>query len=244
MLVTALLGVLVYRAVAKKTPAPVDNAYLETVRLELTSKPLLRLGLTIQAQEDAFLERRSLLLITSPACEFCVASSTFHNRLLTLARAQNVAFYIAAPKLDRAREYLRSAKLDQAKLLNWSNLSLKSRGTPTIALIESGIIRKLWVGRLEADLESQVSDSILHSGVPLSIPDYLPSGYANIAATKLQAQFGARPISIVDIRNRSEFKDGHLPCCEYSVGRTRDARRARATAGPHANSRLFDANTE
>jgi hypothetical protein len=101
--------------------------------------------------------RRSVLLVISPACRFCVESMGFYRRLLVSAsqRDVDVVFHSSTPD-DQTREFLSRYDIPAARL---SKVRLPNviSGTPaTVVLDSAGRVVVAWIGKLNGPQEREV----------------------------------------------------------------------------------------
>src|SRR6185312_3336557 len=89
----------------------------------------------------------TLLLISSPTCQYCLASEHFHTKLFDLGRTEHVPIYVAVPSREKARQYLGLLGVDDVAVKEYAQMNLSASGTPTILAINNrGEIKEVWSG--------------------------------------------------------------------------------------------------
>jgi hypothetical protein len=107
-------------------------------------------------------------------------------------------------------------------VMNWEDLSFGFRGTPTILLIDNkGTVRASLVGKLPDEAETQVLRILGHPEELANINGL--DGRQQINSEELEALNARRKVSLVDVRERSEFAIWHrqgainIPLLEFDV---------------------------
>ena len=132
----------------------------------------------------------SLILVTSPTCQYCLASKAFHQKLQTEAQLNDVPLYVAVPSSGNAAAYVRDVRFAPESIREWKDLNLAASGTPTlVAVDQKGTVRRLWVGQLPPERESTVfslikarsiSDSESPVANKLQVPNYSSQDIAKL----------------------------------------------------------------
>jgi hypothetical protein len=141
----------------------------------------------------------SLLVVAAPGCPFCRQSETFHRRLLAATARKHVPFYLVVPDQHEAAEYIRDAGLSSARVREWRDLAGRVAGTPTVmALDSSGTARRVWTGRLPAEVEADVLEV---AGNPSSL-DLLSSKGRGTSDQGKQSSDGR--VQVIEVRERGD----------------------------------------
>jgi hypothetical protein len=99
----------------------------------------------------------TLLLITSPTCGYCQASTQFHAAMLKAAAEHATPLYVAVPELKAAGSYLESSGLNRAIVKEWKQIRAHVNGTPTLIAADStSVVRRVWLGQLSKAREDEV----------------------------------------------------------------------------------------
>jgi len=104
----------------------------------------------------------SLLLALSVGCHFCTESADFYRKLAAECRKDGLHLSAALPQPENeSKSYLLNlgVHVDDVKQVSLSSLGVD--GTPTLLLVDSsGIVKKAWVGKLQAEREQQVLGAV------------------------------------------------------------------------------------
>ncbi len=105
----------------------------------------------------------TLVLALSTNCHYCTESSPFYRRLSAELPRQRVHLTALLPEnVEEGAKYVRSLGLQVSDVRQGSFQGLKIRGTPTLMLVdERGLVRFVWEGKLSAETEQQVIDTVL-----------------------------------------------------------------------------------
>ena len=105
----------------------------------------------------------TLVLAVSTNCHYCTESAPFYRRLAADLPRRRVHLTAILPEnVEEGGKYLRSLGLQVSDVRQGSFRSLKIRGTPTLMLVdERGLIRYVWEGKLSAETEHQVIETVL-----------------------------------------------------------------------------------
>ncbi|HEY6252629.1 MAG TPA: rhodanese-like domain-containing protein [Candidatus Angelobacter sp.] len=163
--------------------------------------------------------RHTLILALSTNCHFCKESNGFYKNLLASARSANFHTIAVFPQaVNEARTYLASAGLDIRDVRQRELESLGVAGTPTLILADqAGRIVSTWVGKLPKLQEDEVFRTLGLTRAPAgpaSTPvakQTAPNASGVISPAQLRALLRTDPdYPIIDIRNRNDYKLGHL----------------------------------
>jgi thiol-disulfide isomerase/thioredoxin len=106
---------------------------------------------------------KTVVLALAQGCHFCSESAPFYQRLVQTVRA-NADTELAAvlPQEDaEAHKYVESLglKIDDIRKVSLEFIGVA--GTPTLILVDrGGVVRKVWVGQLPPEKESEVISSV------------------------------------------------------------------------------------
>ncbi|MDQ3070436.1 MAG: hypothetical protein M3R55_12010 [Acidobacteriota bacterium] len=101
--------------------------------------------------------RRSVVLVISPSCRFCIESMDFYKRLLASAPGRDVDVVFHSPtSAEQTKAFLSTYGVRNARLLN-VRLPSAITGTPaTIVLDSAGRVVGGWLGKLTTLQEREV----------------------------------------------------------------------------------------
>jgi hypothetical protein len=106
---------------------------------------------------------RTLVLVLSTTCHFCTESAPFYRRVASEAKRHGTVGLLAVfPQTrEEAKPYLEQLGVTVDAVVQAPVVSVGTRGTPTLVLVDShGVIKRTWVGRLAPEGESQVLDAV------------------------------------------------------------------------------------
>jgi thiol-disulfide isomerase/thioredoxin len=101
----------------------------------------------------------TVVLALSNKCHFCTESAPFYQKLSReLADRQNVRMVAVFPQeVGEGKKYLDGLNVPITQVAQATLDSLGVRGTPTLVIVDkSGTVKQSWVGRLNAERESEV----------------------------------------------------------------------------------------
>jgi len=101
---------------------------------------------------------RTLILATSSACRFCVASLPFYRRLANAAKRGGTRIVgVAAEPASVNRAFLASHGAAPDASVSWRESGISVPQTPTLILVRrDGTVIGSWVGRLSGSQEGRV----------------------------------------------------------------------------------------
>jgi len=182
----------------------------------------LRVGTNIALPDTNWtVNQRTLIFALSTDCYFCKESIGFYKDLLASANSADVrTIAVFRQSVNEARSYLASAGLDIKDVRQRELEGFGVAGTPTLILADqSGHIVSAWVGKLAKPQEDEVFQSLglkRTSANARFTPVATQKGGPNassgvISPAQLRAILRANPeYPIIDIRNRNDYKLGHL----------------------------------
>ena len=150
LMVAVLFGyVLIDRYFVHKPPAPMSSSIKagETIALA---------GVNWQRNE------RTLILILQKGCRFCLESAPFYQRLVReVGQSGRVHLMAVLPQAsDEATEYLSEIGVPILDVHQAKPGLMRVHGTPTLLLVgRTGLVEKVWTGKLSTEKESQVLQS-------------------------------------------------------------------------------------
>ena len=107
---------------------------------------------------------QTLLLAVSATCHYCSESAPFYQHLgRDHGKTQLVALF--PQPISEGKKYLDSLNVtvDDIKQARLSSFGVK--GTPTLILVDgSGVVKNSWLGKLDADEETEVVNSLKQGG--------------------------------------------------------------------------------
>ena len=181
----------------------------------------LRVGTNISLPDTNWkANHRTLIFALSTDCYFCKESIGFYKNLLASANAADVqTIAVFRQTVNEGRSYLASAGLDIKDVRQRELESFGIAGTPTIILTDqTGRIVSAWVGKLAKPQEDEVFQSLglkrtpANPGItPVATQKVAPNASGAISPAQLRAILRVNPeYPIIDIRNRNDYKQGHL----------------------------------
>ena len=174
--------------------------------------PLMSVGGIVHGLPPAPL---SLMLIVSPECPYCVASTGFYGRLSRMARERGVPIFVTVPAARRSKTFLEESGLREAQVREWRDSGVRVLGTPTIAILDSAsTVRRMWVGKIPSTNEGDVLD-IVQNGLMIS-KDLASDGFQTFASSQLERMRRRERITVLDLRERDQFK-ADLPSTSINI---------------------------
>jgi hypothetical protein len=209
--VASLIVVLLVRLVLSLSK-PEDYSYVRNAWVEIREHPLAVPGATLSMQNGSVAGAAfSLVLYTSPNCQYCVKSEPFHRSLQSLARKRSMPLYIAVPKAGPGRKYVTRSGLTGGAVVEWKSISVRPHGTPTVILVDGkGIVQRVWLGALDARQQSEVLRAVVDPAAVRSFRRKLASGTTMLTSAELKRIAAARPVSIVNPLERDDFARAHF----------------------------------
>jgi hypothetical protein len=107
---------------------------------------------------------RTVLLALSNQCHFCTESAPFFRQLSGKSGRSFKIVAVLPQPVSEARNYLsgEGVHVDQVKELPLDKIGVV--GTPTMLLLDnSGVVKKVWYGKPDADQQAQALKAILAS---------------------------------------------------------------------------------
>lgn len=123
----------------------------------------LRAGMSLSVENvDWSKNDKTILLVLSTKCHFCVESAPFYRRISNRLRSSSVRLIGIFPKgQGDGQKYLEDLAISVDDLREVSLDSIKVPVTPALILVDSGgLVTNLWVGKLSTDKESEVLSAV------------------------------------------------------------------------------------
>ena len=157
--------------------------------------------------DDLPAESRLVVIATSPVCNYSEGELSFHRELIQQAAPSGTASMVLTPagvpagftsSLTAHAKYSRSLNLGGNGILR----------TPTVILVENGIVAGLWVGRVVPRFQVAALLRVTKGGHTLTDRR---SQNANIHIPVDSSLTSALADYIpIDVREREEFRQGHM----------------------------------
>ena len=162
--------------------------------------------------------RATLVMALSVDCAYCRESAPFY-RQLTRSKAPDVNFIALFPEpVALARNYLVSNDIQIKDIRQQDLRKLQIIGTPTLVLADkSGRVQSVWAGKLPADQEREVVESVVQHGpiqfgMEQSSNDASDSaGLEEISGTEFRQLLQKESVlPVIDIRLREDYHAAHI----------------------------------
>ncbi len=207
-------------------------------RREIADRPSIQLGKQVVVRGiDLERSSHSLLVLSSPACEFCVRSAPFHKALSDTASKQGLAIYFALPNSKEDLAFLDAAGLNKANVVAWRDVSRRPRRVPLVLLLDrNGGVRGLWEGELRETAQAQLLTAIQSPSTFKMAARRLNSGEPILTEIQLRGFSSAHEVTILNIDEREEYDREHhpdainIPFAELDLRARRDLRRSHIIA--------------
>lgn len=104
----------------------------------------------------------TVVLVMKSSCRFCTASMPFYDRLAAFARERQASrplqlVAVSTESREVTTAYLREHGVALPAVESVSEGHIKAPATPTVLLVDPmGVVRNVWVGRLDAAQEAEV----------------------------------------------------------------------------------------
>lgn len=190
------------------------------------------------------LKQNTVVLVLSTGCPYCVASAAFYRAFI---RASSEAHLSVVALLSDIAKNVGSTSLvgvERASTIRY--IDIRQIGvffTPTLLLVKTdGTVMRIWKGQLSEPEASGLFHDLGLSGSPHLAPSEPEQFGVPVVATRtLRALVGHHSTTIVDNRDRSEFRKGHI---RASLNIPLDETETRwAHEVPHNNDVLVYCNT-
>lgn len=182
-----------------KAPRPVKtlgpNAEFTVKGLDLGSQP------------------RQIVIATSSSCPYCRASAEFHKTLVETAHSAGMPVVALVDGPGELPLQL-SAELGAADRARKTSLARSGiPGTPTVLLLEHGVVRGMWVGLLNKSQEAGLLGRLGGRGRAESgshtITEFPGSAPRLVQGSQFASELSL--VAVIDVGPRDEFARQHLP---------------------------------
>jgi rhodanese-related sulfurtransferase len=174
--------------------------------------PRVPAGTKISLPDGARLGDRTLLLVLSTKCHYCSESAPFYRRLVGALEGQADTKLVAVlpEEVSEGEEYLKKLGVLINDVKQTPLELIHVSATPTLLLLDkSGTVTHSWLGKLAAEEEDEVL-SALQGGVAKRAAD--DEKITSLEAADLQGIISSRGnVAIIDVRERSEYRQKRLP---------------------------------
>jgi hypothetical protein len=214
---------------------PDAAAAAEKASLDLATRPAMLAGkqLAVRGAENGR-HGWSIIVVTSPACRFCVNSVPFHRRLIEAAHQSGVRVLFAVPTAPGTDSFLSASGFGGATIVNWHDLSRRFQATPSVVLLNPDhVIRRIWVGELGKDEETELLTAFRNPSSVTLPRRKLASGEPMLTDAELRALSKRNGVTVVSVSEREEFRQEHppgainIPLPELNQRAQRDLRKER-----------------
>lgn len=138
-----------------------------TDQIEAKSAPSL-VGLEVGSQLNLVglgesLEQKTVLLVLSTRCRFCVESMPFYRELINAVSSKDTRFVAIFPEeIGIGKAFLSEHGLPEIETLQSKLSDIKVRGTPTVILTNrNGVVESFWMGKLDTQKQKELVNKIL-----------------------------------------------------------------------------------
>jgi thioredoxin-related protein len=113
-------------------------------------------------ETDFSTNEKTLILALRKGCHFCSESASFYQKLAQLAPEKGVRLIATFPhSVEEGQGYLKELNVPIADMKQADFAAMSVGGTPTLILTDkNGQVQKYWVGKLPADKETEVINSL------------------------------------------------------------------------------------
>ncbi len=106
-------------------------------------------------------QKKTLLIVISPTCHFCVASEPFYRQLASMQGLKtHLVAVVPVPQAD-AERFVHSSINSSLEVVSASLDDVHVEATPTLLLVDAyGKVEKAWVGQLDDSGQKQVQSQL------------------------------------------------------------------------------------
>ena len=137
----------------------VRNYWMGPAELHHNIKTGSKFGLKV---EDGRGSPKTVVLALSTNCHFCTESAGFYRELSLQCHQRHIPIIAVLPQeIAASQSYLASegVTVDEVRQVQLSDLRVD--GTPTLVIVDgSGVVKKVWYGKLPSNKEKEVLDEI------------------------------------------------------------------------------------
>jgi thiol-disulfide isomerase/thioredoxin len=111
---------------------------------------------------DFSASEKTLILALKKGCHFCSESAPFYQKLAQMAPEKGVRLIATFPhSVEEGQGYLKELNVPIADMKQADFAAINVGGTPTLILTDkNGQVQKFWIGKLPADKETEVINSL------------------------------------------------------------------------------------
>lgn len=156
---------------------------------------------------------KTVLLAVSVTCPYCTDSAAFYRALLANSNPDRYRVVVtAAEPEEQVEAYLKSLALSGTfDIRTVAFRELGVRVVPTVVVVDrNGLVQGIWHGKLSAPQEDEVWSALNLPGEkrsPVPATSAVPS---DIAAAELRRILDRSHPIVLDIRERSRFREAHI----------------------------------
>jgi len=161
---------------------------------------------------------KTVLLVLQSGCRFCSESALFYRRLAQELFGQRSPRLIAIlpQSVNESKKYLNDLGVSIDEIRQASLKLLGVSGTPMLILVNNaGAVTDLWFGKLTASQEAEVFSRLQADNLVGGTDNTIPrpnTETTNISADDLkQAIDNRQRVIVLDVRERAEYAEGHIP---------------------------------
>jgi len=112
--------------------------------------------------DDGRSNPKTVVLALSTNCHYCTESAEFYRKLSLQCHQQHIPIIAVLPQdVTASRSYLTDEGVIVDEIRQVPLADLRVDGTPTLVIIDSsGVVKKVWVGKLPSNKEKEVIDQI------------------------------------------------------------------------------------
>jgi thioredoxin-related protein len=106
--------------------------------------------------------QKTVLLALQKGCKFCTESMPFYKTLIEKSKQKGVRLVAVLPNSnEEGVQYLKENGVEIQEVKQAKLDSIDVRGTPTLILVnDKGEVQNSWIGKLSAQKEQEVQDSL------------------------------------------------------------------------------------
>lgn len=157
----------------------------------------------------------TVLLALSTHCRYCTESAPFYRRLAQALATRPDTKLLAVLPEDSAegQRYLQALGVPGADVRQAPLPAIGIRGTPTLLVLDNtGVVVNAWIGQLNAADESEVWRVLQLTDDRAQAAKAAAAAPPSIEVAQLRAALARHEqVFLLDVRERAEFKQRHIP---------------------------------
>lgn len=156
IVLVALFGWTVFRGNPRSTSAasPVGQPAGPKIGLNLNQ--------TLLKDVSWAANQNTLVLGLQTTCHFCTESGPFFQKLTVAAAGSTKIVAVLPQTVEESKQYLSKLGVHVDEVRSAPLSSIGVSGTPTMMLVDNkGIVRKVWLGKLPEEQQSQVPSAVV-----------------------------------------------------------------------------------